>query len=117
MPPSAPGDSTSGADAAVDPDLDDLGYAEAVEELEAILAELDSDNVDVDRLATQVRRAAALIALCRSRLAATRIEVTRIVADLDALAEPTPDRPTDDDTDHNEDDVNDADGGSDEEDR
>jgi len=67
-------------------DLDDLGYAEAVEELEEILHELDSDDVDVDLLATRVKRAADLVQLCRRRLDAARVEVTRIVADLEAVA-------------------------------
>ncbi|MCD9625448.1 exodeoxyribonuclease VII small subunit [Rhabdothermincola salaria] len=69
-------------------DPEGLGYAEAVTELEEILAQLDGDEIDVDHLATQVRRAASLIALCRERLGAARVEVTRIVADLD-LAAPT----------------------------
>jgi exodeoxyribonuclease VII small subunit len=62
-----------------------------VEELEAILAELDGDEVDVDVLADRVRRAADLVQLCRRRLDAARVEVTRIVADLEAVAplEPT----------------------------
>jgi exodeoxyribonuclease VII small subunit len=64
---------------------DSLGYAEAVNELEAILTELEADDVDVDRLAEQVRRAADLIELCRGRLENAQVEVTRIVADLDAL--------------------------------
>jgi len=61
------------------------GYAEAVAELEEILAELEADDVDVDRLAERVKRAADLIESCRTRLAEARVEVTRIVADLDAL--------------------------------
>lgn len=64
---------------------DALGYADAVVELEAILNDLEADDVDVDRLAEQVRRAADLIELCRSRLESAQVEVTRIVADLDAL--------------------------------
>lgn len=64
---------------------DGMGYAEAVDELEQILAELESDDVDVDRLADRVKRAADLIELCRGRLDEARVEVTRIVADLDAL--------------------------------
>ncbi|CAB4934178.1 unannotated protein [freshwater metagenome] len=64
---------------------DSLGYADAVTELEEILSELEADDVDVDRLAEQVRRAADLIELCRGRLEIAQIEVTRIVADLDAL--------------------------------
>ncbi len=64
---------------------DTIGYAEAVTELEEILDELEADDVDVDRLAEQVRRAADLIELCRGRLETAQVEVTRIVADLDAL--------------------------------
>ena len=60
----------------------ELGYAEAVAELETILAGLEGADPDVDRLAAQVARAAELIAECRDRLAATRFEVDRIVADL-----------------------------------
>ena len=63
----------------------DVGYAEAVAELEEILHELESDAVDVDRLAEQVRRSADLIELCRGRLTDAQVEVTRIVADLDNL--------------------------------
>ena len=58
-------------------------YAEAVTELEAILAELEGDALDVDRLAERVARAAELIRLCRERIAGTRIEVEQIVAELD----------------------------------
>lgn len=61
------------------------GYADAVAELEEILDELEADEVDVDRLAERVKRAADLIELCRNRLEEARVEVTRIVADLDAL--------------------------------
>ena len=64
---------------------DPLGYADAVTELEEILSELEADDVDVDRLADHVRRAADLIELCRGRLENAQVEVTRIVADLDAL--------------------------------
>ncbi len=66
-------------------DTDWIGYAEAVAELEEILADLESDDVDVDHLATQVKRAADLIELCRGRLDLARTEITRIVADLELL--------------------------------
>jgi exodeoxyribonuclease VII small subunit len=64
-------------------EVDSLTYARAVDELESILAELEDDNLDVDHLAERVARAAALIRLCRSRITATRLEVERIVADLE----------------------------------
>jgi exodeoxyribonuclease VII small subunit len=62
---------------------DELGYAEAMAELETILAELERDHVDVDRLADRVARASALIELCRTRIETARVDVTRIVASLD----------------------------------
>jgi len=62
----------------------ELGYAEALEELEAILRELEGDNVDVDRLTERVTRARALIARCRERIGDARIQIEQVVADLDA---------------------------------
>jgi len=70
-------------DPAPDPALDGLRYADAMAELDAILHELERGDVDLDRLAGQVRRAADLVRFCRGRLDDTRTEVTRIVTDLD----------------------------------
>jgi exodeoxyribonuclease VII small subunit len=64
-----------------------LGYAEAVAELEAILADLERDDVDVDVLAPKVRRAAALLRHCRAHIGAARLDVEQIVADLDDLGD------------------------------
>jgi len=61
----------------------DIGYGEALAELEGILDEIEDDAVDVDVLATRVRRAAELLRVCRDRITAARIEVTQIVADLE----------------------------------
>lgn len=58
-------------------------YADAMAELDAILAELEGDDVDVDHLAERVARAAELIELCRARLDAARVDVDRVVAHLD----------------------------------
>lgn len=58
-------------------------YAAALEELEAILAELENDDLDIDILSTQVERAAILLAHCRGRLDAARVEVERVVARID----------------------------------
>jgi exodeoxyribonuclease VII small subunit len=62
-----------------EPTTEGIGYAEALAELEAILGQLEDDHVDVDLLATKVRRAADLIELCRARIESARIEVTRVV--------------------------------------
>ena len=61
----------------------EIGYADALAELEAILEEIEDDAVDVDVLAAKVKRAAELLRLCRDRITAAKVEVTQIVAELD----------------------------------
>lgn len=57
------------------------GYAEAVTELEAILTEIESAEVDVDALASRVERANVLIAYCRSRIDAAQDAVDGAIND------------------------------------
>lgn len=59
-------------------------YAEATAELDAILADLERDDLDVDVLATRVRRAAELLAWCRGRIRAAAEDVDAAVATLAA---------------------------------
>lgn len=66
-----------------DPAHDDIGYADAVGELDDILAELERADVDVDVLADRVARAAHLIGVCRARISAARLQIDRVVASLD----------------------------------
>lgn len=64
----------------------EIGYGDALAELERILDEIEDDAVDVDVLATKVRRAAELLRVCRDRITSARVEVTQIVADLEPAA-------------------------------
>lgn len=59
---------------------EEIGFEEAMQELESILADLQSDDVDVDTLAARVDRAARLIEVCRQRISATRLQVEEIVS-------------------------------------
>lgn len=79
-----PADSTDPTDP-----TDPAGYAEALGELETILVELDDDTLDVDLLAERVARAAELISFCRDRIDGARMEVERIVTDLEDNADLT----------------------------
>ena len=63
----------------------DVGYAEALDELEEILGELEGDDLDVDVLAERVRRAGELIAVCRNRIQRAEADVAAIVAELEAI--------------------------------
>jgi exodeoxyribonuclease VII small subunit len=58
------------------------GYAEALAELESILDDLERSDVDVDVLATKVRRASELIAFCRERINGARLQIEQVIADL-----------------------------------
>jgi exodeoxyribonuclease VII small subunit len=80
-------------------DVAELGYAEAMAELDAILVEIDRDDVDLDHLAARMRRAAALIERCRGRIADARVEVEKVAADLSSLDEAPPAADTVDDVD------------------
>ena len=62
---------------------DEQSYVNAISEIEEILRSLDTENVDIDRLATDVQKAAELIDFCRDRLAAAQTEVERIVSAFD----------------------------------
>lgn len=62
-------------------------YVEAMAELEAILAEIEDDAVDVDVLTQKVARAALLIRWCRGRIDGARIDVERIVSEIDPGAD------------------------------
>ncbi len=61
-----------------------IGYADAMDELEQILRDLEGDDLDVDMLAARVERASFLIGLCRKRIGAARVQVERVVANLDS---------------------------------
>lgn len=75
------------------PAAETLGYGDALAELEAILAELEGEDVDVDVLADRVARAAGLVEHCRARIDRARLEVDRVVA---ALTDVTPTDPSSD---------------------
>lgn len=57
----------------------ELPYAEAMAEIEKILARFRNDEMDVDSLAAEVRRATELIASCRERLRKAEEEVNNVL--------------------------------------
>lgn len=60
----------------------ELSYTQALAELEQILAHMQSDKCDIDKLSAMTRRATELLAECRSRLTATDQELRAILAQL-----------------------------------
>lgn len=63
---------------------DQVKYSEAVEELEELLEQIDSEEVDLDDLAVKVERASELITVCRDKIEHTEMQVRAIIDDLEA---------------------------------
>jgi exodeoxyribonuclease VII small subunit len=59
------------------------GYREAMEEIGSIVNEIESETIDVDVLTQKVKRASALIKLCKEKLRKTEKEIKDILTDLE----------------------------------
>lgn len=60
-----------------------LKYSEAVDELNNILSDLESERIDVDEVSFKVKRAIELIKTCKEKISKTELEVRKIVKDFD----------------------------------
>lgn len=58
-------------------------FREAMDELEGILERIEGEEIDIDRLAEELRRAAQLLDLCRGKIRKAEVEVTQIVQSLE----------------------------------
>lgn len=63
--------------------VDDLKFGDALEELEAILRRVESEEIDIDSLAEELGRAAQLLEVCRGKIVRAEVEVTQIVQRLE----------------------------------
>jgi exodeoxyribonuclease VII small subunit len=59
-----------------------MKYTQAIEELEAIVLEIENAEISVDELSQKVKRASELIRFCRKTLTSTETEVDSILKDL-----------------------------------
>jgi exodeoxyribonuclease VII small subunit len=64
-----------------------LSFREAMDELEGILGRIEGEEIDIDRLAEELRRAAQLLELCRGKIRKAEVEVTQIVQSIEEPAE------------------------------
>jgi len=63
---------------------EDLKFGEAMDELEAILRRIEEEEIDIDSLGDELKRATALLELCRGKIRKAEVEVTQIVQGLEA---------------------------------
>ena len=60
-----------------------LSFRAAMDELEGILERIEGEEIDIDQLAEELRRAAQLLDLCRGKIRKAEVEVTQIVQSLE----------------------------------
>ena len=58
-----------------------VSYSEAQDELKKILADLESDRLDIDEVAVHVERASALVAHCHEKVSGARAKLRAVTAD------------------------------------
>ena len=56
-------------------------YEEAFAELQAITHKMENDELDIDQMSDQLRRAQQLIKLCKDKLTKTDEEIKKILAE------------------------------------
>ncbi len=64
-----------------------LTYAQAIEELEGIINDIEAENIDVDVLAEKVKRATYLIKFCKRNLRTTEEEVKKVLSEIEGKPE------------------------------
>ena len=58
-------------------------YAQAFEELQQIVADIEGGEISVDELSSKVKRAAELIKICKKKLSSTEEDVNAILKELE----------------------------------
>lgn len=57
----------------------DIKYEAAYAELQAIVRKMENDELDIDQMAEQLKRAQELIRLCKDKLTKTDEEIKKIL--------------------------------------
>jgi exodeoxyribonuclease VII small subunit len=61
----------------------DMKFGEAMAELEEILRRIEGEEIDIDELATELKKASDLLEMCREKIRKAELEVTQIVQSID----------------------------------
>ena len=60
-----------------------IKYEEAIRQIEDIVERLENDEMDIDSLGTELKKAQKLIKLCKDKLTKTEDEVKKILEEAD----------------------------------
>lgn len=59
----------------------EIKYEQAVSELEEIVEKMENDELDIDQLSEQLKRAKELVKLCKDKLTKTDEEIKKLLQD------------------------------------
>jgi len=59
----------------------ELKYEAAIAELQTIVTKMENDELDIDQLSEQLKRAQELVKLCKDKLTKTDEEIKKILAE------------------------------------
>jgi exodeoxyribonuclease VII small subunit len=60
---------------------EELKYEQAYQELQTIVHRMENDELDIDQMSEQLKRAQQLIKLCKDKLTKTDEEIKKILAE------------------------------------
>lgn len=59
----------------------EIKYEEAVAQLEEIVEKMENDELDIDQLSEQLKRAKELVKLCKAKLTKTDEEIKKLLSE------------------------------------
>ena len=60
---------------------EEMKYEQAVRELEQIVDRMENDELDIDQLSEQLKRAKTLVKLCKDKLTKTDEEIKKLLSE------------------------------------
>ena len=60
---------------------EEMKYEQAVRELEQIVERMENDELDIDQLSEQLKRAKVLVKLCKDKLTKTDEEIKKLLSE------------------------------------
>ena len=65
----------------------EIRFGQAIDELEGILHRVEAEEIDIDELAAELKKATDLLEICRGKIRRAELEVTQIVQSLEETDE------------------------------
>ena len=59
--------------------MPDIKYSKAMERLEAIIRDIESEQIDIDELSEKVKEAVSLVKVCKDKIEKAELQVKEVV--------------------------------------